>query len=131
VEITHLHYKILDGAADGDLLGHLLYEVTDHIPGAGPVVTHGATTAEETSAALIELLREGMVELEREPSYEELGGRGRQHHTPEILSTDAAVALVRDPASWTPPRSARYSVGTTEAGDAALDAAARRFASSG
>jgi hypothetical protein len=107
VNVTGVHYKVLDGAYDGGSLGHLLMGYTVHPREGEPFEGQPETSVQETSAALLDLLRAGLVELRQ---------RGAENPLPQ----EEAEAVAVDPASWIPPVCWDYEPSPTPSGEAAL-----------
>jgi hypothetical protein len=109
VSVTGVRYKVLNGAWDEASLGHLLQLVRVHPRDGEPFEAQPETTIEETSAALVELLRDGLV------------GLWDAAETPPLLLTLAeAEAIASDPANWSAPACWNYMTSTTSEGEAAL-----------
>ena len=107
MKITGIHYKVLDGAYDGDSLGHLLMAVTVHPREGEPFEAQPETSVQETSAAVLDLLRADLIELWR------AGEDGP-------LPRQEAEAVALDPASWVPPLCWNFEASPTAGGEAAL-----------
>ena len=107
VDITRVHYKVLDAAYDGESIGHLLLSVTEHPRHGEPFQAHPETTIEDTSAALVDLLGGGLLELSR--SGEEVP-----------LPHAEAAKIASDPTNWIAPLCWEYESSLTPEGEAAL-----------
>ena len=110
MSITRVEYKVLDGAYHEDVLGHLLPSAIERPLRGEPFQVHPETTIEETSAALIGLLRRGFVEL---------GRSGEKAPLPLA----EAVTIASNPANWIAPRCWEYESWLTPDGAAAYEAA--------
>ena len=100
-----IRYAILDHAGDDANLWELPWSLSDHV-GGGTVEIHPPRTVDEVRPHLIDLVREGHVEL-----YRMNDPRGPK------LSLDEALAVVADDTNWYPPTETAYCVITTDSGD--------------
>lgn len=117
---NQIRYGILDDATDESWLWELTLRSTTHI-GRRTIENHPERTIDQVRPELVELLRQGFVEL-----YEETGS------STSALDPSTAVAVVADDANWLTPaesgRDAFYSVVLREVGDEEFqrEAAAQR-----
>ena len=88
MEITRIHEKVLDSADNEDGLGVLLMPVSVKPRNGAAFDVHQTSTVDATSAALGELLREGLVELWR---------TGDRDVDPERVPQNDAEAIAADP----------------------------------
>lgn len=106
MELTPLHYKVLDFAFDESSMGHLRQPALLLRGDEPPLETQPETTLPETQAALLQLLRAGLVTI----TY--------QGNTPQ--SDSDAERLVSDLRSWSEPDCWQYEVVLTLAGEETL-----------
>ena len=104
--MTPLHYKVLDFAFDESSMGHLRQPALLLRADEPPLETQPETTLPETQAALLQLLRAGLVTI----TY--------QGNTPQ--SDSDAERLVSDLRSWSEPDCWQYEVVLTLAGEETL-----------
>ncbi len=106
MELTPVHYKVLDLAFDESSIGHLRQPALLLRGDQPPLETQPETTLPETQAALLQLLRAGLVSI----TY--------QGNT--SLSDSDAERIASDLRSWSEPDCWQYEVVLTPAGEETL-----------
>lgn len=113
MKVTPIREKVLGGADDEDTLGLLLMPVAVKARDGAVFEAHPASTVDATSAALCELLREGLVDLWR---------TGMGNVDTERVPPSEAEVIAADRGSWTPPRCWGYALALTGGGEAVWSA---------
>lgn len=114
--ITQVEYKVLDSAYDEVSIGHLLPSATEVPLHGEPFQVHPETSIEETSAALVALLRRGFLEL---------GRSGEESRLPLA----EALTIASDPANWIAPLCWEYESWLTPEGETSLIENLKHFTS--
>jgi hypothetical protein len=120
MELTAVHFKVLDFASDESPLWELPWPLTDYPDSGETIETHAAMPREDLVPVIEELVRGGFVEI-----YD-FNSKGQP-----VLSLEAALQAIRDEANWLVPsesgRKEYYALVLTDTGDEAFRQAYEQY----